>query len=148
MKSTMKPFFYSILIASFLFSCGKDDDPRNNNPNLTDPIVNISLNLNLPQYDALKFPGNSVILNGEGIRGIVVYNVNNDLYTALELSDPNHPPNDCSRMTVAAPIATCPCGSDTNEYFITDGQHRTDNTLYPMQPYRIVRTGDQIRITN
>lgn len=144
----MKTLFVPLLIALLLISCKKDDTIQNDNPNLIDPVVNLTLNLNLPQYDPLKFPGNSIILSGQGIRGIVVYNINNDLYTALELSDPNHPTNSCSKMTVAGPIATCPCETDENEYFITSGQHTTDENKYPMQPYRVVRTGDNIKITN
>jgi len=145
---TNKVFF---LILSILFlSCSSDDDRRNDNPNLIDPLVSISLSLSLPQYDALNFPGGNVLLTqqGAGIRGIVVYNVNNDQYTAFELSDPNHPPNSCSRMTVEAPIASCPCESDNNEYNIITGEHTTDPTLYPMQQYRVIREGNTIRISN
>ena len=144
----MKSILVTLFVALLLVSCKKDDEPRNDNPNLIDPVVNVTLNLNLPQYDPLKFPGNSVILNGQGIRGIVVYNINNDLYMALELSDPNHPTNSCSKMVVEGPVASCPCESDDNTYFITSGQHATDESLYPMQAYRVERTGDNIRITN
>jgi hypothetical protein len=146
--ASMKTLFVTLFLAILLVSCKEDDSPRNNNPNLIDPVVNVTLNLNLPEYNPLKFPGNSIVLNGQGISGIVVYNINNDLYTALELSDPNHPTNNCSKMTVAGPIATCPCETDTNEYFITSGQHTTDENLYPMQPYYVIRTGDNIKITN
>ena len=144
MKSNLIIVFFCLA----LISCKKDDSPNDNNPNLLSPLISVNLNLNLPQYNPLKFPGNSLILNSEGLKGVVVYNVNNDLYTAFELSDPNHIPSGCSKMTVNGIIATCPCTTDTNSYDIVTGQHQNNENLFPMQQYRAVRTGDNIQITN
>ncbi len=144
----MKRLLLLALLLVIFVSCSNNDDVRNDNPNLIDPLVDLTLNLSLPQYQSLNFPGGSVIINTQGIKGIVVYNVNNDLYTAFELSDPNHTPSSCSRMEVEAPIATCPCSNDENEYNIIKGEHQTDPSLFPMQQYRITRTNDVIRITN
>jgi nitrite reductase/ring-hydroxylating ferredoxin subunit len=144
----MKRLLLLALLLVIFVSCSNNDDVRNDNPNLIDPLVDLTLNLSLPQYQSLNFPGGSVIINTQGIKGIVVYNVNNDLYTAFELSDPNHTPSSCSRMEVEAPIATCPCSNDENEYNIITGEHQTDPSLFPMQQYRITRTNDVIRITN
>jgi hypothetical protein len=138
----------TFIVGLALFSCKKDDSLNNNNPNLLTPLVTANLNLNLPQYNALKFPGGSFIIAGQGIKGVVVYNVNNDLYTAFELSDPNHVPSSCSKMTISDIIASCPCSTDDNEYDIITGQHKTNQGLYPMQQYRAVRTGDNLQISN
>lgn len=132
-----------------LISCKNDDvSLRDDNPYLNDPIVNLNINLNLPQYDPLKFPGNHIILNQQGIRGIVVYNVNNELYTAFDLSDPNHLPNQCSAMTIEGIIASCPCPADDNEYDIVTGSHKTNTSAYPMQQYRARRSGNFVEVTN
>ena len=144
MKIKIAVFFVAL---SFL-SCNKDDGPRDNNPNLISPLVNINLNLNLPEYNPLKFPGNSIIISQQGIKGIVVYNVNNDLYTAFELSDPNHTPNSCSKMTITGIIANCPCTTDSNTYDIVTGQHQANQDLYPMQQYFVQRSGDNVSISN
>jgi len=144
----MKHRILFAITALLLISCGRDDGPVDNNPFLITPIVSLDLNLNLPEYNSLRFPGNSVIIPGQGIRGIVVYNVNNDLYTAFELSDPNHVPNNCSRMDVEGVIATCPCTDDTHSYDIVTGQHQTDENLFPMQQYRAQRAGDNILVSN
>ncbi len=138
------------LLAPLLFSlaCGGEDDTRLiNNPYLNTIPVALNLNLNLPQYNILKYPGNFLELNNQGIGGIVVYNVNNSLYTAFDLSDPNHNPNNCSSMTVEGVIASCTC-SDNNSYDLVTGQHQTENQAYPMLPYRIHRNGDVLVITN
>lgn len=145
----MKSLFFTSLFCMILLSCGKDDETLDtDNPNLINPLINLTLNLNLPQYEPLKFPGNSVIVTQQGIRGIVIYNVNNDLYNAFELSDPNHPPANCSRMELNGVFAECPCPNDDNEYNIISGLHNTDPSLYPMQRYRAERTGDNIRVFN
>ncbi|HAT66495.1 MAG TPA: hypothetical protein DCS66_18180 [Flavobacteriaceae bacterium] len=138
-----------LLVGFFILGCNKkNDDPVNdNNPFLTPPIVNINLNLNLPQYNPLRFPGNSIILTQQGIKGIVVYNVNNDLYTAFDLTDPNHIPSACSKMTLEGIVASCTCGDD-NSYDIVTGQSQSDQEDYPMLQYRINRSGDNITVTN
>lgn len=139
-----------VFVTLFLISCNKnnDDGNNNNNPYLTPPIVNLTLNLNLPEYNPLRFPGNSIVLSQQGIKGIIIYNVNNDLYTAFDLTDPNHLPNNCSKMTVEGIIATCTCG-DNNAYDIVTGQITPpqENT-YPMHQYRINRSGDNITVSN
>lgn len=144
MKRYIVPFFITLA----LFACKTDDERANDNPNLFIPVVNLNLNLNLPEYNPLKFPGNSIIINSQGVKGIVIYNVNNDLYTAFDLSDPNHVPNQCSRMDIEGIHASCPCPNDNNTYDIVTGQHTTNESLYPMQQYRSERTGDNIRIFN
>ncbi|MEM7185463.1 MAG: hypothetical protein AAF466_02295 [Bacteroidota bacterium] len=148
----MRSITLAILLLFTVLSCKKDDNPinNNNNPFLTPPIVDVSLNLNLPQFNPLKFPGNTVILNTQGIKGIVVYNLNNNLYTAFDLTDPNHLPNACSRMEISGVVATCPCDGEDggNSYDLVTGQHQTDENAYPMHQYRISRDGDVITITN
>lgn len=144
----MKSNLIILLLLLTVFSCKKEDQINVDNPYLIDPLVSMTLNLNLPEYNPLKFPGNSIIINQQGIKGIVIYNVNNDLYTAFELSDPNHTPNECSRMTIEGIIATCPCESDTHSYDIVTGQHQTNENLYPMLQYLAIRTGDNINVSN
>lgn len=137
-----------LLFVLVLLSCNSDDNVNRDNPFLIDPLVNIQLDLSLPQFNLLNFPGNSVIINTQGIRGIVVYNIDNSQYVALELTDPNHAPNDCSRMEVEGIEATCPCTNDDNKYNIITGQHATQPNLFPMQRYQATRNGNTISITN
>lgn len=147
----MKKIILGIFFIVISLSCNNDDDNRdvnNNNPFLTPPIVSITLNLNLPQFNPLKFPGNSVVISQQGIKGVVVYNLNNSLYTAFDLTDPNHVPNSCSRMELEGIVATCTCEDDTNAYDIVTGQHQTDENAFPMLQYRITRNGDNITINN
>lgn len=145
----MKIKLLSLLFLSILLvSCEEDEGPRNDNPFLVDPLVNINLNLSLPQFNSLNFPGNSIVISQQGIRGIVVFNVDNTLYTAFDLTDPNHEPNECSMMEVEGIIVTCQC-DDGNSYDIVTGQHQEqDGDLFPLQQYRAVRTNNTLRISN
>ena len=137
-----------LLLITLLLSCGGEDDTRLiNNPYLNPVPVSLNLNLNLPQYNPLKYPGNFVVRNNQGIGGVVIYNVNNSLYTAFDLSDPNHSPNNCSIMTLQGVVATCQC-ADNNSYDLVTGGHQSESQAYPMLPYRAQRNGDVLVITN
>lgn len=136
-----------LLLAISFQSCDKDDGPINNNPNLANIGVNLTLDLNLPQYNPLNFPGNSFVTGLQGIKGIVIYNIDNSQYTAHEITDPNHPPNDCSAAQIDGLTATCSC-ADGNAYNIVTGQQTAGEGQYPLRAYQIVREGNVLRITN
>ena len=143
----MKKIAFFLLISLGLLSCSNNDD-KIQNPYLVVPLVNLSLNLNLPEYTDLKFPGGSFIVNNQGIKGIVVYCVSDTQYFASELSDPNHSPNSCSKMEVTGIIATCSC-DDGNKNDIVTGQFTPpNNEKYPMLQYRAERNGDVVNIYN
>lgn len=146
----MKYLFILFTFALVCTSCDSDDNNNNsdNNPNLIVPLVNINLNLDLPQFNALMFPGNSIVLEQLGVRGIVVFNLNNELYTAFDLADPNHAIMSCSTMELDGIIASCPCTTDDNTYDILSGQHVDQPGLFPMQAYRAVRNGNIVQVSN
>lgn len=142
MKKTLLIFSLFLLITG----CSQSDDSYRNNPNLPDVRVNLQLNLNLPEYNDLAYPGNSYSTYTQGVRGIVIYNINNNQYAAFELSDPNHPPSNCSAMTVDGVIANCGC--DDNKYNIITGELSEGEGQYTMKPYRVERSGRFLIITN
>lgn len=129
-----------------LGSCEPEDEIRNN-PYLTNISFRLVLNLNLPEYNSLNFPGNSYVTYNTGINGIVVYNINNTQFTAFELSDPNHQLSSCSRLTVQGIIATCSCG-DGNSYNILTGELSSGTGQYSLKPYRVRKSGNTIEVYN
>lgn len=144
----MKNTIIIFLFATLFLACGSDDNNNNiSNPYLTPPPVNLTLNLSLPEYNSLNFPGNSVVVSNQGIKGIVVSNLNGSIYYAFDLSDPNHSPNSCSRMEVNGGEATCQC-EDANKYSIITGQKINGQSPYTMLQYRAEREGDVIRVYN
>jgi hypothetical protein len=142
-----KRLFYILCSLVFVLSCSSDDD-RRNNPFLVDIGFQVDLDTNLPQFASLNFPGNFVTVTDVGLRGIVIYNVDNSQYFVYELSDPNHSPNNCSRMTISGITATCPCPDDDNSYNIVNGQPTTGEGRFGLKGYRSVRSGSVIRVSN
>jgi hypothetical protein len=145
--SLLKRFF--VLAGLFLtFNSCQNDDLGLANPFLVDIAFQFELNTNLPQYSVLNFASNAVIVPNAGLRGFVIYNIDNTQYLAYELSDPNHSPNECSRMVLSGITLSCPCATDENEYQIINGQPTQGGGRYGLKPYRATRTGNIIRVTN
>ena len=142
----MKKPLVLLLVLFGMISCDPDDEIRNN-PYLTDQSFRLNINLNLPEYNSLNFPGNSYTSYNHGINGVVVYNINNNQYTAFELSDPNHQLSNCSRLTVQGIIATCSCG-DGNSYNILTGELSSGTGQYSLKPYRVRKSGNMIEVYN
>lgn len=136
-----------LVFASMLASCSPDDDTRTSNPYLTDISIRMDINLSLPEYNNLNFPGNSYATYNYGLNGIVIYNINNSQYTAFELSDPNHALMDCSTLTVEGIIASCNC-EDGNSYNILTGELTTGTGQYPLKAYRIRKSGNILEVYN
>ncbi|TDN95564.1 hypothetical protein DET49_101163 [Salegentibacter sp. 24] len=143
----MKKTLFLLLFLAFFTACSPNDINKVNNPNLIDLNFRMQLNLDFPEYNDLQFPGNSYVTYNEGIKGVVVYNINNSQYTAFELSDPNHPPSNCSSMEVEGIIAHCNC-EDANSYNIITGELMEGEGQYAMKPYRIEARGNIIEVYN
>jgi hypothetical protein len=138
---------YILSILVFITSCSPDSNQTSNNPYLIDVSVRFNLNLSLPEYNSLNFPGNSYSTYNYGINGVVVYNINNTQYTAFELSDPNHPLSTCSTLTVNGVIASCNC-NDGNKYNILTGELTEGSGQYSLKPYRVRKTGNNLEVSN
>ncbi|MFI1772938.1 hypothetical protein [Thalassobellus citreus] len=144
MKSILLTFSLFVLVA-----CSKNDDIK---PNPYIPNINFNtgnlVNINLPEYSQLQFSGNHVILNSYGLKGIVLYYIGGNQYSAFELTDPNHVPSSCSKLNVEGVIATCGC-DDGNSYDILTGSMREGTTGgYTLKPYRVEVAGSIIRVFN
>lgn len=143
----IKKISFSLLFVAILSSCTADDNERINNPYLINTSFILDLNLNLPEYNSLNFPGNSYATYNYGINGVVVYNINNSQYTAFELSDPNHALADCSSMSVSGIIVTCNC-DDENSYNILTGEITEGSGQYSLKPYRVRKSGNVLQVSN
>ncbi|SDS47712.1 hypothetical protein [Gramella sp. MAR_2010_147] len=142
----MKKIFSIIAVFIVLTACSGSDDEIRNNPNLPDLNFRFQLDLSFPEYNDLQFPGNSFATYNHGVRGVVIYNINNSQYVAFELSDPNHPPSSCSAMTINGVIATCDC--EGNQYNVITGEIVEGDGQYTMKPYRVQKSGNRIEVFN
>lgn len=144
----MKKVFFIVMIV-MISSCSNDDDNQSN-PNLPGVNVNFSINLNLPQYNNLDFPNGVFVdrTDGRGIRGVIIYNQNNEQFFAYELSDPNIPPSDCSALIVEGTRASSGCGNENIYEISSFGQQVRGEGGLPLQPYRVTKDGSVLNITN
>ena len=141
----MKKIIAILLFTGLILSC--DSGTVNyRNPYLPNYPVDLFINLSLPQYSNLNFPGNYVVDYSQGIRGIVIYNTGTG-YTAFDIACPNQDLSTCSTMIITNPssnTAICPCDDAVYSLFngISPGKD------YPMKPYRVQINGNILYITN
>lgn len=146
----MKIYSFLIVFLIFLCACSKSDDGNNNNPYIPNFAFDTGnlINTNLPQYNHLTLPGNSLPLYDYGVNGVVLYYTGAN-YTAFELTDPNHQLRTCSTLTVDGIQATCNCENDTNTYEILSGLpvEGTEGE-YLLKRYFVEVNGNIIRVFN
>jgi len=130
-----------VLSCIVFFGCNKNDNNYNCNF-LLDLGVNLTVNLNLPQFNQLLFPGSAIRVEGQGNEGIILVRANGDSILAWDGADPNHPPSACSAMTISGLNAVCGCG-DGNEYSLILGTAINDNPQpCTLKPYRVEAIGN------
>ncbi|MEW7281007.1 hypothetical protein ABW636_20630 [Aquimarina sp. 2201CG1-2-11] len=140
-----------LMVTLLMISCKNDDDNRDQNPFLPPSAIgSYQINLNLPQFNPLKFPSGFVedTSDNGSIRGIGIFNANDTQYIAFELSDPNLTPSACSRLSVEGFIASCNCDGCDNEYDILTGQPTKGGGQYGLRFYNIRREGNVLIITD
>ena len=88
-----------MMFCFLLWNCSKKDNYDENCNFLLNVGVNLSLNLNLSQYNQLTFPSNPVYVPNEGNGGIIVNNTGTG-YVAFDAADPNHGFSNCSILSI------------------------------------------------
>ena len=73
-----KKFFNAFRILVFLTSCSSSDLERN--PYLPEFSFRFQVNLNLPEYDDLRYAGGSVLIPQLGHKGVLVFNLNGNIF--------------------------------------------------------------------
>jgi nitrite reductase/ring-hydroxylating ferredoxin subunit len=140
--------YYRFLLLLIFFgtsSCSKNQ--LNNNPYLQDISFEKVINLNLPQYDNLKYSGGSIYLQSGGIKGLLLFNINEQIM-AWEASCPNQYPSSCSKMTINGVQSICSC--EDFKYSLATGQilSNSEKESYPMKLYYSEKNGNSVRISN
>jgi hypothetical protein len=132
------------LVFVLLLSCSEDlsDDPIP-----YQPFPDIIINLNLPEYLALRSNGGSVNVNDGGIRGILIHRISASTYYAFERSCSYHPNDACATIGVDVSqlflIDTC-CGST----FDFNGNPTGGPAWRQLRRYATILDGSELTITD
>ena len=143
----MKKAFYILLLTIVSFSCSKES-VRNNNPYLpTYRFTSSTINLTLPLYSSLQFPGNVIEYNEVGVgilNKIFIINTGSGFF-AFDAACPNQSLTSCSEMSLVGIKAECPCDGAQNSLY--NGQ--APDKEYPMLQYRVeIISESAIRVYN
>ena len=91
------------LFCLLFFSCQKEEDYIQN------VMVDVNLNLTLPEFSDLQTVGNYVFITG-GVKGIIVYRQGFDSYKTYDRNCSFEPSLSCARIdSVNSSIAICQC---------------------------------------
>ncbi len=132
------------LLAVLLLTTCENDDSINNCNFLPNIGVNVSLNLNLPEYSQLMFTGNVVYVANQGNLGLYVINTGTG-YRAWDAADPNHVPRSCSFMQREGVNVTCGC-EEENEYDLFTGSAVGQQLPCGLKEYRVRVAGNKLEI--
>ncbi|MBD3582293.1 Rieske (2Fe-2S) protein [Flavobacterium selenitireducens] len=135
--------FLILLLMPILFACD-DEGFNNHNPYIPNQRFTVDINLSLPSYNDLNFPGNAAYVPGYGARGIYVFCISPGNYNAFDAACPNQELSSCSTMVEQGISAICPC--DDAEYSFYSGL--AEGQRYRMKPYRVQVANGVIRVYN
>ncbi|TVZ56056.1 hypothetical protein OD91_1335 [Lutibacter sp. Hel_I_33_5] len=134
------------ILFTFLI-CLSCTDTTENNDVLPFVQVNVTVDLNLPQFLDLRVPGGWAYSSG-GISGIIIYNLNGNQFKAFERSCPHIPVSNCTRMQVENNIKM-KCLCDDSEFNILNGSPITSGIDKFAREYLVTNlNGTILRITN
>lgn len=135
-----------VIVGFLILTACQNDDVRRDNPFLLNLRFDVNINLNLPQFSVLNFPGNAIYLGGFGNEGIIVVNAGGS-FLAWDAADPNLVPQPCSRMQIQGLVGVSQC-NPKNTYSLITGQPLEDGLLYGLFNYRLQQSGNIIRVFN
>ena len=142
----MKKFVLFSIISLFLVSCSSSDDTNPNCKFLLNIGVNVSVNLNLPQYSQLQFISNSVLIPNEGNKGVIITNSGTG-FLAWDAADPNHSQSSCSVLNGTGLEGTCGC-AEANTYSFITGQSLGVGLPCTLKRYRVEQSANTLFVTN
>ncbi len=110
--------------------------------------VNITINLDQPEYHDLRTTGGWLYLTG-GSRGLIVYRLSSDEFKAYDRHCTYKPSEDCDPALVDSSDIKIVCRDcHGSQYSITDGTVIKGPANEPLREYSTSFDGTLLRITN
>ena len=143
--ATRSILLFSFVLVVLLSGCKKDKD---NQVPLT--TVDINVNVNLPEYNALAVTGGWVYLTG-GVEGLIVYRNSPDEFTAMDRLCTYHTEDLCrvyvddSQVIARDTLSSGFCGS---AFLILDGSVTQGPASLGLKVYHTTFNGTTLHIFN
>ncbi len=135
---------YALLLILIGFASCVEEEPKI----VPDVYLNITINLNLPEYTDILVPGNAVLYPNEGYdnNGIIVYRHTQDEFIAFDATCPQHIEQSTAIEIDKEDFATGKCPHCNTTYsFFNFGQASSG---YPLKRYRTTLNGSYLYIGN
>jgi hypothetical protein len=135
----------SMIAAALLFITGMNScrEPEGVIPYVE---VNIDLNLMLPAYNSLQFPGNWIYVSG-GSRGLIVYRYTLDEFVVFDRHSPYDVSASCQCIVLEDGYTIeDPCSG--SQWYIFDGSIITGPTTAPLERYNTNWMSPVLNINN
>ncbi|MFM6954677.1 MAG: Rieske (2Fe-2S) protein [Sphingobacteriaceae bacterium] len=125
-----------------LMACGKD-----NGSYIPDVYVNYSIPINDPSISALNSPGGAVVINGQGVAGIIIYHRSDNVYVAYDRCSSVNPQNKCA-VTLDNPnlTVTDPCSGA--KFSLFDGTPVKAPATKSLKSYQVTANSLYLMVMN
>lgn len=127
-------------IVIVLFSCTKDDK----HPVPFVPVEFV-VNIESTQHIELNSIGGWAYYSG-GVRGIIIYRVSENEFTAFDRACPVHPYSDCRVVVENPPLAVDNCCESV--FLLLDGSPVSGPSRYPLRQYRTFFNYPYLQVSN
>ncbi|MDA8930124.1 hypothetical protein N9J89_01805 [Bacteroidia bacterium] len=148
-------FILCCVALSFNQSC-KPDDPFTGDCFIPDAAVNITINMDLPEYFNLRNLGEFVSFESQGHRGVYVIHNFDDIYYAIERTCSYQSDLECARVELDNDILQLRCGSTQDTGFVDccgsaynfNSGFISGPTRCNLKTYRVSRSGNSLYVSN
>jgi nitrite reductase/ring-hydroxylating ferredoxin subunit len=133
-----------LLLSTFFTNCSKNGDTTSSIPNVA---VSFAINPNSTEYYRLNTVNGWEMLTG-GYKGILVFRVSPDEFTAFERACPYDWQNSNARIVVDTSGITAYCPSCKSEFILLDGTPFKGPSHFSLKRYNATYDGSILYIYN
>lgn len=138
----LKAILGIVLTTLLLLSCGKEDD--SGIPNVA---VNFQISISDPRVAALQAGGGTVIINGIGVAGLILYREFGGGYAAYDRCSSYQPQNKCAvNLDNNSLTVTDPCSG--SKFSLTDGTPVKAPATRALKSYYVSVSNYEIFVSN
>jgi nitrite reductase/ring-hydroxylating ferredoxin subunit len=134
------PFLLLPLAVLLVNSCKKE-----NQTGVPPVQLDVTINVNLPEYADLQVPGGWAYLTG-GSQGLIVYRKSTDEFVAMDRHCPYQTENLCRVFVDESEVQARDSACCHSAFLLFDGSVTTGPSTFPLKTYHTIFNGTTLRI--